>query len=627
MAERIRSWADLLTVALLTWMGIHTVRTYLAMGGWVLGTGLSTFQLGALLLSIWGIGLLGYPVARLVGGRAPAIRLGLIFGLLYMLYRALPGSYTSPIFGCLSVTAWLWLLPTALRGISLQGAGHQILPGVMLGLAGQISLQTANHGLDMVQLLGPGPSAVALGLAGALVGALRLGSAGRAEPRQPGPDLPGWGLIAWGPYLALQMTLASNLGWVQWFSGLPLQGAAALLHAGLALGALLASRPLPYPMRLGAGLAAVALLAQPAWLTGPGIGLLVAAQALLPLALAPALGPEPGRRVERTYLWLGIGSVITILLILLFYLKTEWKALWPVMAGLAVLPGLLIGARQAGARLTGVVRGAGWLQSTAAIIALGAVAIPLSLIPRSGERPATGPAPADLTVMTYNIHHLFNWRGVPGPEAVARVMEEAGADLIGLQETGRGWNFTGGADLVSWLRWRFPGYHVRYGKTEGDLVGNILLSRWPILEEGWELYEMKVSALQRGLIWARIPTERGDLLFVKTHLSAWRTEEADRINQAEHLLAFWNQEPRFILVGDLNSRPGTEPLRRLEQGGLVDLPGALGMGQSPTFPAGQPRVRLDYVFSAPAVEPVQAEIPETLASDHRPVVVRIRLSD
>lgn len=612
-------------------MGIHTLRTYLAMAGWVLGTGLSTFQLGVLLLTLWGAGLLGYPIARLVGGRSPSYRLGLIFGLFYVLYRALPGPYTSPVFGSLSITAWLWLMPTAIRAISLKGAAGWILPGIMLGVGGQVALQTGLHGLDMVQLLGVMPGAVALLLWVGLAAAIHLGSAGPSDPREaPGHRQPsktsadgpaGWGLTAWGPYLALQMTLASNLGWIQWSSGWDLQEAATFTLIGLALGAGLASMRPPHPVRVLAGSAVVALLTQPQWLTGAGIWLLLAVQALVPLALVPALGPEPGRKDERTYLWFGIGSVLLITLILLFYLKNEWKLFWPVMAAAAVAPGLLTGWW----RRPGETGTSGSLRAAVAVLALGAAAIPLSLIPRSGERPPASPAPAELTVMTYNIHHLFNWRGVPGPEATARVIEASGADLIGLQETGRGWNFTGGADLVSWLRWRFPGYHVRYGKTEGDLVGNILMSRYPILEDGWKLYAMKTSLLQRGLVWARIPTENGDLLFVNTHLSAWHSEEADRVSQAEQLLSFWEHRPRFLLLGDLNARPGSDPLHRLEEGGLINLPGALGMGSDPTFPAGLPRIRLDHVFGSGEVEPLQAHIPETTASDHRPLVVRVRI--
>lgn len=618
MAQRLRPWADLVTVALLTALGIHTIRTYLGTAGWVLGAGLGRVQLGLLLLTIWGVGLLGGKASRLVGGRSPTLRLALLFGALYVAYRAVPGAYATAMIGSLMVTAWLWVLPNALRAISLQGNGHRILPGLILGVAAQVSLQVGQHGLDMPVLLGRGPALLSLGLVALLLLALRWSSAGEGtRPAAPPAGLPGWGLVAWGPYLALQMTLLANLGWLQWYSGWHLQAAAGLTLTGLALGAWLSGLPVPRAVRMAAALAAALPLAQPQWLAGNGVWLLLAVQALLPVAMTPALAPEPGRQRERIFLWLEAGSVLGLVLLLLFYLRNEWKLFWPIMAAAAALPGLLAGAR-------GTPPGKSW-QAAAAIVSLGALAVGFSLIPYSGQRQPVGPAPAELTAMSFNVKQLRNWYGFPDPESTARVIEAARPDLVGLQETGRGWDFTGAVDMVSWLRWRFPDYQVFWGKTEGDLLGNILMSRWPVRESGWELYQMLGSPLQRGFIWAQIPTERGDLLFLNTHLSAFRNEEPDRLNQVERLLQFWQGQPRFLLLGDLNSRPGSEPLRRLEQGGLLNLPGLLGQGDLPTFPAGDPRIRLDHVFGSRDLEPLLAEIPETTASDHRPLVVRVRI--
>lgn len=136
---------------------------------------------------------------------------------------------------------------------------------------------------------------------------------------------------------------------------------------------------------------------------------------------------------------------------------------------------------------------------------------------------------------------------------------------------------------------------------------------------------MKTAILPRGYLWARIPTEAGDLLFLNTHLSAWRNEEGERTNQVGHLLAFGGGHPRFVVVGDLNARPDLRPVRVLEQAGLADLPTRVGKGQTSTFPAGNPLVRLDYILGGHGVEPLSAAVPETEASDHRPVVVRVRL--
>ncbi len=608
-----QTWRSVAAVALLTWMGIHAIRTYLTMVAWVLGG--STVTTAMLFLGLWTAGQLGWPVARLIGEKRAPLWLGGLFGALYVLYHGVTGPVASPLLGCLGIVAWLWLLPTALRAIGLRGGADLILPGLLLGLGAQVSLQTLLHGMDLVQLLGLRPTAGALVLVGLLLVTLRP----TAAVESPAATVsPGWGMIALAPYLAVQITLLANLGWVQWLSGWGLQGAALLTLGGLLAGLVLASLRIPYPLRVAAGLAAIALLLQPDLLAGRGWVLLIV-QALLPIALGTALLPVPQARPGRLYLWWGAGSYLAISLVLLFYLMSEWKVLWPVMAAAAVLPGLLPPRGRA------ETQGAPWRWTAAALALVSLAGVGLSLIPRSGLRPFETPAPAELTAMTYNIRQTFNLEGVPGPEAIARVIETEAPDLIGLQETGRGWDVAGGGDMTAWLRWRFPQYHVRYGKTEGDLVGNILMSRYPIAEWGWELYDMKVAALQRGWIWARIPTEAGDLTFVNTHLSAFRGEEADRINQARRMLRFWAERPRFVLLGDLNATPETEPMQILRQGGLVDLPGAKGLGESPTFPAGKPIRRLDYIWASPDLDALQVDIPQTTASDHLPVVIRLRI--
>jgi len=624
MTHRWRRGADLAAVALLVWLGIHAIRIYLAMVGWVLGGPLSTVALGTLLLGLWTGGQFGWPVANRLGGERPTLRLGLLFGATYTLYHALPGPTTGPVFGCVIILAWLWLFPTALRAIALGGSSEVFLPGVVLGLAGQVSLQTLLHGMDMVQLLGLWPTVASVVLVGALLLALRQGSPGATPPNPTAlataepPPLPGWGLIALGPYLALQMTLAANLGWVQHFTGLELAGAALVILAGLLLGLAAAALRFASPLRVLAGLLVAGLLLQPDWLTHAP-WLIALLQPLLTLTLAPALAPRPKERAGRTYLWWGIGSYIMICLVLLFYLGYEAKPLWPVMAAAAVTPGLL--------HRPAIAFTIPWRKAAVGLLVVGSLGVGLSLLPRTGDRPADSPAPAELTAMTFNLHHTFDLYDVPNPEAIARVIEAADPDFVGLQEIGRGWNMTGAGDLVAWLRWRFPQYHVLYGKTEGDLVGNALMSRYPIIESGWGLYDMKVSDLQRGWIWARIPTVRGDLLLTNTHLSAFRGEEPDRINQAKSMIRFWGQRPRFLLVGDLNALPETEPMQRLRASGLVDLPAQAGLGQTPTFPASEPRRRLDYLWGSPDLEVLSAQIIESTASDHRPVVVRFRLTD
>ena len=96
--------------------------------------------------------------------------------------------------------------------------------------------------------------------------------------------------------------------------------------------------------------------------------------------------------------------------------------------------------------------------------------------------------PEDVRVMTYNIHQGFDARPSPTAPAIADVIEEANADLVALQEVNRGANIAGGADLVAYLRWRFPDHHVVFAPSYTNVMGNAIISRYPTLNWGWAHY-------------------------------------------------------------------------------------------------------------------------------------------
>jgi endonuclease/exonuclease/phosphatase (EEP) superfamily protein YafD len=78
-------------------------------------------------------------------------------------------------------------------------------------------------------------------------------------------------------------------------------------------------------------------------------------------------------------------------------------------------------------------------------------------------------------------------------------------------------------------------------------------------------------------------------------------------------------------AGDLNSSPASPTYRRPAEAGFSDPFRALGLGDVPTDPAILPRERIDYTWLR-ALTPLVAGVPESLASDHRPVRVEVRRS-
>jgi endonuclease/exonuclease/phosphatase family metal-dependent hydrolase len=110
---------------------------------------------------------------------------------------------------------------------------------------------------------------------------------------------------------------------------------------------------------------------------------------------------------------------------------------------------------------------------------------------------------------------------------------------------------------------------------------------------------------------AVVATRDGPVSIVTTHLAV-RQEDAGRQLQAV-LLATGDLPAPVVLTGDLNMAP-TVVRSALESAGFEMAAAA------PTFPADVPRAQIDHVAVRGGIV-VNASVMETLASDHRCLVV------
>lgn len=601
-------------VALVILTGTHVLRSAFAMVVWNIGEGMSQTGLLLVAAAIWIAGVAGWAVVPWIDSPRFGLRIAVLFAALYAAAHAVRHPALAPALACAALVVWLWLVPALIGELGRPDALDVLVPGILVGSGLQVALQTALHGLDLSMMRGPLPALGAVGIAVALAVVWRATVTTAPATAAAFPFPQGWGLFALGPYLVLQQTLLTNLGRVQASSGLAMEQAAVLIMLGLAAAAAalpLASRPLA---RMVVAPILVALSGVP-FIRG-GIVPFAILQVAAAVALAGAMMPAPIPRLRRTYLWGAAGMLFGFALLFLFYSRYEWIELWPLMGALVALASLPHVTTAAPTRT---------FRATAAILLIGAVGLGVA---RLTERPLTPPRaePADpraVRVLSYNIHMGFDARGVPDPEAIARVIEAADADVVALQEVGRGWTINGGVDLASWLRWRFPGYRVVYGPMNGELWGNVILTRMEVAESGSLRFPLRQSRFQRGLTWANVVTPRGLLLVVSTHFAHDSAE--DRLDQAADLLRFWNNRERTAVLGDLNAPPEGPPLARLREGGLTDPLAPLGLGASPTWPAGAPSERIDYVLTSPDLSASGGLVRPTTASDHLPVVVELRV--
>jgi endonuclease/exonuclease/phosphatase family metal-dependent hydrolase len=295
--------------------------------------------------------------------------------------------------------------------------------------------------------------------------------------------------------------------------------------------------------------------------------------------------------------------------------------------------------------------------------------------------------PAELRVLTYNIHHGEGVDGKFDLPRIAEVIKSASPDLVALQEVDQGTARASGVDQPAELA-RLTGMQVVFGRNidfEGGGYGTAVLSRLPVkAHSSVKLRSFYVGTEdhpeQRGVQIVEIgePGEVG-LVFLCTHLD-YRPDERERMASAEtinELAAKKYGDRPMILAGDLNAEPESRVMREFEKrwkiAGANAKAQASGSAESLeanskhslslreraareasgvredrrtaghphpalsqreriskrllTFPSGEPTKWIDYVLVRPAErwEVVEVRvIEERVASDHRPLLAVLR---
>lgn len=250
----------------------------------------------------------------------------------------------------------------------------------------------------------------------------------------------------------------------------------------------------------------------------------------------------------------------------------------------------------------------------------------------AGVRPGSGGG-REVSVLVYNIHAGKDAGGEANLDRVAELVGATGADLVLLQEVDRNTQRSGPTDQPAALG-RLTGYDVAFGRTigfQGGDYGVALLSRWPIERD--TLVPLAVagspeSREQRGVLVAVVAAPGGRLAVLNTHLDAsgddvWRVREiAGVLREAESVRG---SGLPLLLGGDLNARPESPIHQSLRDAGFRDAWPGCGAGDGNTFPAGAPARRIDYLYLPAGVTCTSARVLPGQASDHRALLVRVRL--
>ncbi|MBD3213295.1 MAG: hypothetical protein GF311_11865 [Candidatus Lokiarchaeota archaeon] len=243
------------------------------------------------------------------------------------------------------------------------------------------------------------------------------------------------------------------------------------------------------------------------------------------------------------------------------------------------------------------------------------------------EEKEVSPGNVNPTFMTWNIHNAI---GVDDNFDLDRLIEEVkqvDPDILGLNEVDMGALKTSFIDIGSYLAEKLNLYYF-YGYTFYKHYGNVLLSKYPILEaEIIPLPLIVETAEPRSMIKATIGINNSYWNIYITHLS---TKSQDRLVQVPFIINKINEDPfnNVIWMGDFNFEP-TDTEYSLINSTVPTLnftdtftylnspdPGYTGDFNDNY----QPQKRIDYIMCSPDLIPVSSEVLCSYASDHCAVI-------
>ena len=220
-----------------------------------------------------------------------------------------------------------------------------------------------------------------------------------------------------------------------------------------------------------------------------------------------------------------------------------------------------------------------------------------------------------LQVMSYNVRHCAGMDMVLDYDRTANVINGQQPDVVALQEldsmTGRSEQRYQLGELANRTVY-YPVFGSAIDYDGGKYGVGILTRETPLSTKSIPLPGEEPRVL--------LVVELKDYVMACTHLDLEEEQRLASIPLIVEEAQRW-QKP-FILAGDWNDTPDSELLQEIKKSFTILS------GNAPTFPADEPQECIDYVASYkghPAETIKSIVINEPTASDHRPLMVRLKL--
>ncbi len=232
---------------------------------------------------------------------------------------------------------------------------------------------------------------------------------------------------------------------------------------------------------------------------------------------------------------------------------------------------------------------------------------------------------AGTTTGKYREYLTKSWRQVlPNNQRVANLDAIADLvadfDIVALQEVDCGSLRSGFLNQAKYLAThaRFPHWNHQGNRKVGVLAhaGNGLLSR--IQPSLVEEHRLPGAIPGRGAMVARYGDGPKALWLVVLHLALGRRARSQQLGYVADLI---REYPHLVVMGDLNTGPGSRELTRFcDQAGLI-----IPSRDILTFPSWDPQRGIDHILVSPDMDVASLEVLSASYSDHLPLAMTINI--
>lgn len=234
-----------------------------------------------------------------------------------------------------------------------------------------------------------------------------------------------------------------------------------------------------------------------------------------------------------------------------------------------------------------------------------------------------------MKVMSFNTQHCLNYiEQKIDFDIMAKAILETGADIVGLQEmrgTGETSEYQEQVQILANLTgMKYYYFDPAIYFTNLGPYGNGFLSKIPIVKAENVFIPDPSPRKYNGYYETRsvlkILLENGVTVLV-THFGLNLDEQENAVTT---LLQNVTSE-KCVVMGDFNALPESEVLKPIREK-LVDT--AIKFDKEKlSHPSDKPTMKIDYIFVSSDIEIIDADIPNIVASDHRPHVATIKIKE